>query len=780
MRTTHLSLSLSALLVVGAFATAASPARANFVTLDGAPVTQGQMRIPDSERQRLESTPSPKARRIAPSTDRFILEETRVDVEISGVVARVRMEQIFKNPFNERLEAIYVFPMPENAAVDRYTFQIGETVIQGVVKKREEARREYEKARDEGRKGALLEQERPNIFTQSVANIPPGGKVSVRIEYVHPVKIDGKSYSFRFPMVVAPRYVPGHVASRPSVGRGWSNDTDQVPDASRITPPVLPKGQRLGNDIHITVKIDGAMPLGSVVPVTHEIDIAKSSESSATIKLRNGPTVANKDFVVEYSLAGERTVVASLAHRDESANDGYVMLMLQPKRDVTVQDIVAREVIFVFDKSGSMNGTSINQLRILGQEVLGKLNPQDTFRLIAFSNNVLSLSNDPLPATPQNIASGQEFIRGLRAGGGTNMLPALRTALGTNRGEDERPRYLVLMTDALVGNDDSILGFLRHDLFNGVRIFPISIGAAPNHYLMNRAAEIGRGFSMYVTNQDNAVAMAERFNKKTSSPILTDIVIDWNGLAVKDVIPSPLPDLHAGEPLVIFARYDNAATAQVTLKGNLAGKAIESKLEVELPETEMAHDSLAPIWARQRIRQIWNRNVGKETKDARDEITRLGLEHQLMTKYTSFIAVEKEAPKNIAGKLRNESVPTVLPEGMTEQAAPSKAFRGRQPAATSARQPTSPSPTTPSTSSPQPVVRNTPRPTTTNQPRHVPVPRNTGGDRGLRLPRFGGGGGCVEWVFLGSLGLVASGRFVSRRRKRGAVETETATTNKTE
>lgn len=769
MRTTHLSPSLTALLVVGVLAMSDSPVRADFVTLDGAPVTQGQMRVSESERQRLESTPGPKARRIPPSTDRFILEETHVDVEISGVVARVRMEQVFKNPYNDRLEAIYVFPMPENAAVDGYSFQIGETVIQGVVKKREEARQEYEQARDEGRKGALLEQERPNIFTQSVANIPPGGRVRVRVEYVHPVKVDGKSYSFRFPMVVAPRYVPGQVASRPSVGRGWSSDTDQVPDASHITPPVLPKGQRLGNDIHITMKIDGAMPLGSVIPVTHEIDVTQDSESTARIELRNGATVANKDFVVEYSLAGKSTVLASLAHRDEPSNDGYVMLVLQPKRDITVEEIVAREVVFVFDKSGSMNGTSINQLRVLGQEILGKLNPQDTFRLIAFSNDVLSLGNDPLPATPENIANGRDFIRRLRAQGGTNMLPALQTALGKNRGEDDHPRYLVLMTDALVGNDDSILGFLRHDLFNGVRIFPISIGAAPNHYLMNRAAEIGRGFSMYVTNQDNAVAMAKRFNKKTSAPILTDVVIDWNGLSVKDVLPSPLPDLHAGEPLVVFARYDKAATAQVTLKGNLAGKAIESKLEIELPETETAHDSLAPIWARQRIRQIWNRNVGKETHKAREEITRLGLEHQLMTRYTSFVAVEKEVPKNIAGKLLSESIPTVLPEGMTEQAAPAGAFRGRKPATTRARQPAPASP-----SSPQPVVRNTPRPTTPNQTRPVPAPRNNGGDRGLRLPRFGGGGGgCVEWVFLGSLGLVAGGRIVSRRRKRGAAKTET-------
>jgi len=769
MTTIRLSASLAALLAFSALATPGGVARAAFVTLDGAPVTQGQMRIPEGERERLESTPRTEARRVSPKTDRFILEETRVDVEISGVVARVRLEQVFTNPHDDRLEAIYVFPMPEDAAVDGYEFQVGETVIRGVVKKREEARREYEKARDEGRKGALLEEERPNIFTQSVANIPPGGKVSVRVQYVHPVKIDSGKYGFRFPMVVAPRFIPGTIASRLSVGRGWANDTDQVPDASRITPRVLPKGQRHGNDVHITVKIDGAMPLDGVVPITHEVDVTRDSDTTATIRLRNGPTIANKDFAIEYSLAGKQTVLASLAHRADTSSDGHIMLVLEPKHEVTVEEIVAREIIFVLDRSGSMNGTPISQLRILAQEVLGKLHPQDTFQLIAFSHDVHSFSADALPATPANIAGGQEFIRSIRAGSGTHMLPALKTALGTSRGEDTRPRYLVLMTDALVGNDDSILGFLRHDLFDGVRIFPISIGAAPNHYLMNRAAEIGRGFSMYVTNQDNAVAMAERFNRKTSAPILTDLVIDWGGLVVKDVIPSPLPDLHVGEPLVVLARYEDSASSEVTLKGNVAGKAVESKLALELPETETAHDSLAPIWARQRIRQVWNRNVGKESKEARDEITRLGLEHQLMTRYTSFVAVEKEVIENVAGKLRSESVAGLLPEGMTGQAAAARAFRGQKPATTGARQPAPASP-----SAPQPIVRNTPRPTAPNQSRHVPAPGNNGGDRGLRLPRFGGGGGgCVEWVFLGSLGLVVGGRVVSRRRKQGAVRTET-------
>ncbi|MCH7688039.1 MAG: VWA domain-containing protein [Planctomycetes bacterium] len=722
-----------------------SAVQAGYAVLNGAPVTQGQMRISEDDVERLQA-------RKPSTTNRFILKETRVDVEISGVLARVRVAQVFQNPYAERLEALYVFPLPENAAVDGYSFQIGERVIRGVVKTREEARKAYEQARDEGRKAALLEQERPNIFSQSVANIPPNAEITVHIEYVHPVDIDGDHYIFRFPMVVAPRYIPGSPLSRPNVGRGWARDTTQVPDASRITPQHMAPGMRNGNDVFITVRLDAGMPIQEILAVTHELNLSKTSETQAQISLKNQSTIADKDFVLEYRLAGSDTVLASLTHRGEKDKDGYLTLVLQPKWNIEEVELAAREVVLMLDTSGSMNGPAISQLRIFAQHVLDNLHSQDHFRIVAFSSSPRAFQPSAVSATPQNIEAAKQFVRGLHAGGGTEMLSALRMALESGRSEQNRPRYLFILTDALVGNDNSILGYLKDPQFADARVFPIAFGAAPNHFLISRAAELGRGFAMQVTNQDNPAELAQRFNEKTSAPYMTDLEIDWGNLVIKDLIPARLPDLYAGRPLVIMGRYDKPGSSEVTLKGNVLGQAVQMAMKLELPEREDEHDSLGTLWARQRIRQIWNRDLGQPTSEGRVEITRLGLTHQLLTQYTSFVAVEEEAPEKVEGTLRRETVPTMLPEGMTE------APDGR-------RQPRRMPPVRPS----RPIAQNTAsqsRPYVPNNPT-PPQPASA-----VRRPSGGGGGGgfggggAVEWVFLASVGLLCAGRLMNRRRKR--------------
>lgn len=729
-------------LLLAAFCSVPSVARAEYATIRGTPITQAQMRIVEEDFGPIRQT-TPQA------SDRFILKQTRVDAEISGVMARVRVEHVFENPYDQRLEALYVFPLPEDAAVDAYWFQVGEQVVRGVVKRKEEARKEYEKARDEGRKAALLEQDRPDIFTQSVANIPPKGTITVHLEYVHPVGVDGDRYTLRFPMVVGPRYIPGSPLPRPSVGRGWAPDTDQVPDASRITPEPLPQGMRNGNDVQITVKLDAAMPIQAITPVSHELDVQQDKPTEAVIQLKNKTTIADKDFVVEYRLAGEDTVLASLAHRDESG--GYFALVLQPKWKIETVELAPREVILLLDRSGSMQGPAIGQLRIFAGHVLDQLNLQDTLRVVTFSNSTQQFHTTPVAATPANVEQARQFIRNIHAGGGTEMLPALRTALGGRTGEESRTRYLILVTDALVGNDDSILRYLSQPEFADVHVFPVAMGAAPNHYLINRAAEIRRGFAMQVTNQDNAVEMAGRFNDKIDQSYMTDLELDFGTLKVKGVLPQPLPDLHAGRPLVVLGRYDTPGTSEVTLRGNLHGQAIESKLKLTLPEKEPAHDSLGPLWARRQIRHIWNRELGKETANGRAEITQIGLTHQLVTRYTSFIAVEENAPEQVAGSLRTQDVRPVMPEGMTEEGlglprrhAPSVAQRA--PAPVTYRGAESPYAVAPPPAQPD------------------PPPQSTSNRSSSR--RSGGGGGGVEWLFLAALGALGGGRCLGALRRR--------------
>ncbi|QEG00263.1 Vault protein inter-alpha-trypsin [Stieleria maiorica] len=739
-------------------------AQAGYTVLDGAPVTQGQMRVAEDDFDELKATlPSP--------SQCFTLKETRVEADVSGVLARVRVSQVFKNPYSERLEALYVFPLPENCAVDAYSFQIGERLIVGEVKRKEDARREYEQARDEGRKAALLEQERANVFSQAVANIPPDGEVTVNIEYVHPLEIDEDRYVFRFPMVVGPRYIPGEPLSRPSVGRGWAADTDQVPDASRITPDFLPEGMRNGNDVFVTVNVDAAMPIQEIVPVTHELDIQRTSETQTVATLKNQSTIADKDFVIEYRLAGEQSTLASLVHRPAESEAGYVMLALQPKWSIEPAEITPREVIVVLDTSGSMNGPAISQLRLFAQHVLDHLNPQDEFRMIAFNNHATAFRQDSVVATDANVQAAKQFVRGLRASGGTKLLPALQLALGGNADEQARPRYMILLTDALVGNDHSILRYLQNPEFQDARVFPIGFGAAPNDYLINRAAEMGRGFSMQVNNQDNAGEIARRFNERTSQPYMTDLQIDWGGLVIKDQVPSRLPDLYAGKPLVVLGRYETSAMGTVRLQGNVLGQAVEMELELDLPTQEVAHDSIGPIWARQRIRQIWNRDVGHETPQGREEITALGLRHQLMTQYTSFIAVEKELSETPQGSLISESVPVMMPEGMTEKSvgrsrAVARSARSIPPAASAVAGGTAPqrpvavdnaAPSMPPPSGPS---------SSSSRPRQSP----SGGSNFSGASGGGGGGPIGPVTAIFSIGGAGAAAMMRRRKARNATE----------
>jgi Ca-activated chloride channel homolog len=744
----------AALLVALVFAvglTARSAALAEYATIRGSPITQGQMRVAQSDFDHIQQT-QPKA------SDQFVLKETRVEAEISGVLARIRVEQVFENPYPEQLEAVYVFPLPEDAAVDRYWFEVGEKVVRGVVKMREEARQEYEQAKSQGRKAALLEQVRPDIFTQSVANIPSAGTITVHLEYVYPVAIDSGRCMFRFPMVVGPRYIPGEPLAIPNAGRGWLPDTDQVPDASRVTPKPLPQGLRSGNDVKISLKLDAGMPIQAMTGVTHELEIKKDGETKAVVQLKNQTAIPDKDFVFEYRLAGDDTVLATLAHRSQLG--GYFALVLQPKWKIEVQELAPREVVLLLDVSGSTTGPAISQLRIFAQHVLEHINPQDTFRIVAFNNRAWAFHTDAMPANAANVEAGKEFIRRLTSSGGTEMLSALRMALARSSTEQDRVRYLVLVTDAMVGNDDAILGYLRQPEFHDVRIFPVAVGAAPNHYLISRAAEVGRGFSLQVTNQDNAVEMATRFNEKMAAPYMTDLEINWGTLKPTDIVPEVLPDLYSGRPLVVMGRYDQPGKAEITLKGNLQGQAITTGLTMTLPEKAEEHDSLAPLWAGQRIRQIWNRNVGRETPQSKKEITQLGLKHQLVTRYTSFVAVEMDALDLAKGNLRTEFVQPMMPEGIPDAAIGIDARRqgdaNRAPRAVAAASP-APAGSAPAYSPPA-------APPAAQQPT-IDAPMPSGGSSSSS-GGGGGGGGAVEWLFLAAFGALVVGQKLASLRKR--------------
>ena len=487
------------------------------------------------------------------------LKHTEVKAKISGPLARVTVTQEFENPFQEKIEAVYTFPLPADSAVDDMTMLVGDRTIRGLIKPRDEARKIYEEARRNGRIAGLLDQERPNIFTQAVANIMPGAKVKIEISYVETMPYEGGSYEFHFPMVVAPRYMPHR----------------DVPDASRISPPVTPEGTRAGHDISVEVSVDAGVPIEALASKTHDVAVERPSPERAVVRLRDKAAIPNKDFILRYAVAGRRVEDAVLTHR--AGKGGFFTLLLQPPDRVAPAEVTPKELVFVLDTSGSMSGFPIEKAKETMQLALDGLNPRDTFNLITFSGDTHILFPKPVPATAENLRSAREFLQSRYGGGGTEMMKAIRAALEPS-GAPDHVRVVCFMTDGEVGNDFEILGEVqRHP---EARVFAFGIGSSVNRFLLDGMARYGRGEVEYVGLKDDGSAAARRFHERVQSPLLTDVSIDWGGLPVTDVYPARIPDLFAAKPVVISGRYSSAASGVIRLRGKMAGREFTREIRV--------------------------------------------------------------------------------------------------------------------------------------------------------------------------------------------------------
>ena len=596
------------------------------------------------------------------------LKHTDVKAEISGFISRVVVTQQFENPFSEKIEAVYTFPLPQNAAVDDMTMTVGERTIRGKILPREEAQAVYDAARSSGKVASLLDQERPNIFTQSVANILPGEQIKITISYVETLSYVNGAYEFVFPMVVGPRYVPGSPTGRQQ-GNGFAPDTDRVPDASRITPNSPPPAMRSGHDISLDVTLDAGLILDDLNSKTHNVDIQRTDSHSARLRLREGSTIPNKDFVLRYDVAGRAIQDALLTHRSDKG--GYFTLILQPPERVTAEDVRPKELVFVLDTSGSMSGFPINKAKETMKLALDSLYPSDTFNLITFAGDTRILFPEPVPATPGNLAKAQAFLSASAGYGGTEMMTAIKAALEPSD-DQSHVRIVCFMTDGYVGNDMEIISEVQKH--PNARVFSFGIGSAVNRFLLDKMAEAGRGEVEYVGLTDDGSAAARRFHERVRDPLLTDIAIDWNNLPVADVYPQRIPDLFSAKPLVIKGRYTAAGRGTIRLRGKMAGTDFVRDIPVEFPETMALHDVLAPLWARARIDDLMSQDfngaqAGTMRPDLKKTITQLGIEYRLMTQFTSFVAVEEKVVTD-RGKPRRIDVPVEVPKGvqrMTEQ-----------------------------------------------------------------------------------------------------------------
>ena len=521
------------------------------------------------------------------------LRHTDVQADIVGFVGRVTVRQVFENPLDRKIEAVYVFPLPQNAAVDEMVMIVGERRIVGQVKERGEAREIYEAARAAGHVASLLDQERPNIFTQSVANIEPGVQVTIEISYVEALRYEDGVFEWVFPMVVGPRYIPGGGSAPAPLTNG--RPTQQVPDADKITPPVTPKGTRAGHDISLTVNIDAGLEIHDLASVLHKIDAVSPDATRATVTLRDAAEIPNRDFILRYSLAAQRIGDAFLMHED--ARGKFFTLILQPPRRIVPREVMPRELVFVLDTSGSMNGFPMEKSKALMATMVDSMRPGDTFNIITFAGNTRILWNAPRPNTDANRGEAQTFLSSLRGSGGTEMMKAIDAALVQTRPAPSESgampiRIVCFLTDGYVGNDMAIIDAIQKNA-DTTRVFSFGIGNSANRYLLDGMASAGRGEAEYVTlasKGDDAVA---RFNERVLAPVLTDIDIDFGDLPVADVFPKRVPDLFSAKPIMIHGRLTGEPSGTVTIRGNTGSGAYEQSIAVAAPDSPPDNKALA-------------------------------------------------------------------------------------------------------------------------------------------------------------------------------------------
>jgi Ca-activated chloride channel family protein len=588
-----------------------------------------------------------------------------IDLTVSGPTVRARVTQIFRNPTQNWVEATYVYPLPSGGAVDTLKMVVGDRVIIGDIKERQQARIIYEQAARNGQKAALTEQERPNIFTNSVANIGPGETVLVQIEYQEPVQQTGNAFSLRVPMAVGPRYNPAPVVQsvdfRPD-GGGWgASKSDPVPDRDRISPVVLdPATNAPVNPTGITVRLQAGFPLGEVKSHHHAIKTESPDASTRIIKLAESVVPADRDFELTWKPAAEQAPSVGLFREHVGDSDYLLAFVTPPSVEQAEKKPLPREVIFVIDNSGSMGGVSIIQAKASLIYALGRLQPADRFNVIRFDHTMDVLFPTPVPADREHLGQATAFVGALQANGGTEMVPAMRAALSdTAGGDSNHVRQVVFLTDGAIGNEQQLFETISA-LRGRSRIFMVGIGSAPNTYLMTRAAELGRGAFTHIGSVEQVEERMRGLFAKLENPAVTNLTAKFSDAAA-DITPAAIPDLYRDEPLILAAKLDKLA-GSVEIKGRIGDR----PWVVTLPLANAAEGKgLSKLWAR---RKIADAEVARTTRaavpeDADKTILTLALEHQLVTRLTSLVAVDKTPSRPEGETLKVAELPINLPAG---------------------------------------------------------------------------------------------------------------------
>ncbi len=588
------------------------------------------------------------------------LVATDVRIEVAGVIGRTRVSQRFVNPGDDWREGVYLFPLPEGAAVDRLEMRIGERRIEGQIRERGQARRDYDAAKAQGRKAALVEQERPNLFTTSVAPIGPGDEVVVTIEYQQTLRQEAGRFSLRFPMAITPRYGPKATPETAQGDAGSTSGGDRVPDTSRISQPVVHPASGKVIPVTLIAIIDAGFPLVELKSRHHAISVDETLDGRYTIVL-DGPVPADRDFELEFAPALGRAPGATV-FGEAWQGRSYALVMLVPSLPDAGAPRTAREVTYIIDTSGSMAGSSIVQAKSALMFALDRLQPRDRFNVIEFNSHSRALFATPMPVDPATLGRARSFVTGLKANGGTEMREALALALQPAGSDPSLVRQVVFLTDGAVGNEDELFALILERLGDR-RLFTIGIGSAPNSHFMAKAAQFGRGtFTMIGDVRDVQEKMAALI-RKLESPVLTDIVLEWP--AAVDAWPRTVPDLYAGEPIVVAAALDRL-DGDVVVRGRHGGTPWQATLPLAVGG---AANGVHALWARAKIDALSDARIaGADADDVRAAIVRIALEHQLVSRHTSLVAVDVERTAPFGIDAKRTVIPGNLPQGQEYEA----------------------------------------------------------------------------------------------------------------
>jgi Ca-activated chloride channel homolog len=586
-----------------------------------------------------------------PGVDHLPLKDTHVEIAVSGVIADVKVLQTYRNEGSRPINASYIFPASTRAAVYAMRMRIGDQVIVARIKEREQAKHEFEAAKQEGKSASLLEQERPNVFSMSLANIMPQDQIEIELRYTELLVPTEGIYEVVFPTVVGPRY-PSQTESSASKADRW------------VKSPYLHQGNKPTSELHISARISAGLPIKDLSCASHQILPQWQSPSIAQLVLDDmDPFQGNRDFVLRYRLAGDQIASGLLLFQGEDEN--FFLYMAQPPQRVTAEDIPAREYIFVVDVSGSMDGFPLNTSKQLLRDLIGKLRPTDLFNVVLFAGDSTVLSPKSLQANQENISGAIRLLDEQRGSGGTELLPAIKQAMSLPR-DGNGSRSIVLVTDGYISGEEGVFDYIRDNL-DRCNVFSFGIGSSVNRYLIEGVAKAGMGEPFIVTEEAEASAIAAKFREYIQTPLLTDIQIRSVGFDTYDVHPAHLPDLLAQRPVILFGKWRGPVTGTFELQGKTGRGDYITRLDVTGVQPDDGHRALRYLWARSRIAELSDYGARNLAPDKVAEITSLGLKYSLLTQYTSFIAVREEV-RNPLGSAKDVDQPLPLPLGVSDLA----------------------------------------------------------------------------------------------------------------